>query len=96
MREMNITQADVTGLTEKLTALDLTAGERALLGQIIDAASDDEVSGFAMNDPFQNLLGVAMRFTGTEFGAPTSFAESGKKGEVFTSFAESGKKAEFR
>lgn len=88
---MNITNADVTGLRDKLVALDLSDGERALLGQIIDAANDDEVSGFGMNDPFGNFLGVATRFVTT----PTGFAESGKKGDsLVTSFAESGKKAE--
>ena len=89
---MDITQADVTGLHDKLRTLDLTEGEQALLGCILDAANADEVGGFAMNDPFGNLLGVGSQFVGTGFRLPVGFAESGKKGEA--EFAESGKKAD--
>ena len=92
---MNITQADVTGLGEKLNALELTDGERALLTQILAAAGEDEVAGFAAMDPFKSFLNVATPMIGNGYGSPSGFAESGKKGEAFVhGFAESGKKAD--
>ncbi len=87
---MDITDADIAGLGAKLTALELTDGERALLGRILDAAGDDEVAGFAVNDPFASYFGVASRLAGNpvprpligdDNGLPRGFAESGKKAD---------------
>lgn len=86
---MDITQDDITGLGRKLRTLDLTEGERALLEKMMGADPDDEVGGFAMNDPFAGYSVIATRSAGSH-----GFAESGKKADAPYGFAESGKKAD--
>ena len=72
---MDFTEQDFETLGEKLDSLHLEDGERAALVAMFDAATDDQVAGFALDLSFKQLAGKAFSASGTGNIRPSGLYE---------------------
>ena len=67
---MAFTNQDAQSLSDKLTAMELTDGEREALDAVFAAAGDDEVGGMSLNYEKVKYAPITKSLLGADIGIP--------------------------